>query len=105
MGGHWPVGVARSETKKWKLADTNYPRFSDLLKAGEAAGHLTLAKVKDTLQVASSKYEAEVTYVGEPDRGAGGARGGRRGRSPPARRAASGWRRRGPRWRGVRAAL
>lgn len=56
MGGHWPVDSPKSETKKWKLSDTNYERFSDLLKAGEAEGHVTIGKVKDTLQLVSSKY-------------------------------------------------
>ena len=54
-GGHWPVGVPAAETKKWKLTDTNYERFSDLLKAGEAGGHLALGKVKDTLQIQATK--------------------------------------------------
>lgn len=79
------LGGAAKGKGRWKLTDTNYDRFSDLVRAAEERGHLTLEKHKDTLQVASSKHAPSepprcvpVTYrhicdIGLPERSEGKA--------------------------------
>ena len=45
--------------RNFRISKTNYPRFSDLAKAAEEAGHISLGRNKETLQIDSSKYYDE----------------------------------------------
>ena len=45
--------------RDFSISKTNYPRFSDLAKVAEEAGHISLGRNKETLHIESSKYYDE----------------------------------------------